>query len=68
MRAQLTTPNRHPSVRQLYKAHIAFMLGRTNSINGQQYASDPTIYGVDAINEPRWVRVLHHLFGLNRSA
>lgn len=48
-----TTPTRQPAVRQLYKAHLAFMLGRANSVTGRQYASDPSIYGFGVINEPR---------------
>jgi mannan endo-1,4-beta-mannosidase len=40
-------------VRQLYKDHVAFMLGRTNTLSGRTYSSDPTVYGFDVINEPR---------------
>jgi hypothetical protein len=49
-------PCRDPTTRQLYKDHLTFMLDRTNAITGQQYKSDPTIYGFDVLNEPRRVR------------
>ncbi|KAI8465905.1 MAG: glycoside hydrolase superfamily [Monoraphidium minutum] len=42
-----------PAVRQLYKDHIAFVLGRANRFTGATPASDPTIYGFDVLNEPR---------------
>ncbi|KIZ04431.1 Mannan endo-1,4-beta-mannosidase 4 [Monoraphidium neglectum] len=44
---------REPSVRKLYKQHIAFMLGRANTVSRQFYQADPTIYGFDILNEPR---------------
>lgn len=54
--ANLRSPAcREPSVRQLYKEHMSYMLGRTNTVSGQPYSSDPTIYGWDVLNEPRSV-------------
>jgi hypothetical protein len=43
-------------VRKLYKQHIAFMLGRANTVSRQFYQADPTIYGFDILNEPRYGR------------
>jgi hypothetical protein len=53
-RAPAPRRGRESAVRDLYKAHIAYILGRTNSVTGQQYARDPTIFGWDVLNEPRW--------------
>lgn len=44
---------RSPAVRQLYKDHLSYMLGRTNQISGLPYASDPAIFAFDVLNEPR---------------
>ena len=44
---------RDPTARRLYKDHLSYMLGRTNTLTGQRYASDPAVYGYDVLNEPR---------------
>ena len=46
-------PRSQPAARQLYKDHLSFMMGRANTITGQPYSSDPAIYGLDVLNEPR---------------
>lgn len=40
-------------VKALYKAHVAAIVNRTNSINGRKYGEDPTIFAWNLINEPR---------------
>ncbi|GAX81830.1 hypothetical protein CEUSTIGMA_g9258.t1 [Chlamydomonas eustigma] len=39
--------------RELYKAHISFMVNRVNKFTGLKYKDDPTIMGWDVMNEPR---------------
>ena len=54
--SQQLTPSPHasqPSVIQLYKNHIKYILSRTNTINGRSYASDPTIMAWNLANEAR---------------
>jgi mannan endo-1,4-beta-mannosidase len=36
-----------------YKAHIATVVGRVNSVNGKTYENDPTIFSWELANEPR---------------
>src|SRR4029078_10090207 len=40
-----------PTVRALLLAHIERVVGRTNSISGQRYAQDPTIFAWELMNE-----------------
>lgn len=42
-----------PSCRAMYRAHVAALAGRRNSVTGQLYRDDPTIMAWDLINEPR---------------
>jgi mannan endo-1,4-beta-mannosidase len=42
-----------PEPRALFKAHVAALLARVNSINGRRYSEDPTIFAFNLINEPR---------------
>ena len=41
-------------IRQLYKNHLKVYVNRVNTINNRTYATDPTIYAWDLLNEPRW--------------
>ena len=41
-------------IRQLYKNHLKAYVNRVNTINNRTYATDPTIYAWDLLNEPRW--------------
>ena len=36
-----------------YKAYAEKVLTRVNSINGRAYSADPTVFGIDLMNEPR---------------
>jgi mannan endo-1,4-beta-mannosidase len=40
----------------LYKEHVRVVLTRVNTVNGQAYRDDPTIFAWDLINEPRCYR------------
>jgi mannan endo-1,4-beta-mannosidase len=40
-----------PSAREQYAAHVLRLLTRTNSIDGTPYASDPTIFAWELMNE-----------------
>jgi mannan endo-1,4-beta-mannosidase len=40
-----------PRVRKLFLAHVERVVGRTNSLTGQRYADDPTIFGWELMNE-----------------
>lgn len=42
-----------PDVRAHYRAHIANVVGRTNSVTGVPYREDPTILAWELLNEPR---------------
>ncbi|KAI3438631.1 hypothetical protein D9Q98_001053 [Chlorella vulgaris] len=42
--------------KSLYKAHVATVLQRVNTINGRRYSEDSTIFGWNLINEPRCYR------------
>jgi hypothetical protein len=53
MHEWIQPPSRDPTARRLYTDHLAFMLGRTNTLTGQRYAADPAVYGYDVLNEPR---------------
>lgn len=43
----------NPQVVELYNAHVRAMVGRTNSVTGQPYASDPAVMSWQLANEPR---------------
>jgi mannan endo-1,4-beta-mannosidase len=38
---------------QMYRAYIAHLIGRTNSVNGRVYREDPTLFAWELMNEPR---------------
>lgn len=40
-----------PGIIALYKAYIAYLLGRTNTVTGIPYSEDPSIFGWECINE-----------------
>jgi hypothetical protein len=42
-----------PSCRAMYRAHVAALAGRRNSVTGSLYRDDPTIMAWDLVNEPR---------------
>ncbi|HEY4012619.1 MAG TPA: cellulase family glycosylhydrolase [Polyangiaceae bacterium] len=44
-----------PTIRGWYKAYIAHLLGRINSITGVAYKDDPTIAAWELANEPRCI-------------
>ena len=41
------------AVKALYKQHISYMIGRTNSINGRKYSEDTAIMAWNLANEAR---------------
>ncbi|GAB4818410.1 hypothetical protein N2152v2_005456 [Parachlorella kessleri] len=43
-----------PQARDDFKAHISFMVNRTNTVNGRRYRDDPTIFSWNLMNEPRF--------------
>ena len=42
-----------PAVRAHYAAHVARIVGRTNTVTGVPYREDPTILAWELLNEPR---------------
>jgi mannan endo-1,4-beta-mannosidase len=42
-----------PEVKEAYKNWAAYLIGRTNSVNGRKYREDPTIFAWELGNEPR---------------
>lgn len=42
------------NIRQMYKNHLKVYTSRVNTFNNRTYATDPTIYAWDLLNEPRW--------------
>jgi len=42
-----------PAVRSHYRAHLANVVGRTNTVTGVPYREDPTILAWELMNEPR---------------
>jgi mannan endo-1,4-beta-mannosidase len=44
---------RDPACVGLYKAYVAHVLGRKNTVNGRIYGEDPTVFAWELMNEPR---------------
>lgn len=43
----------NPSSKAFFKNYLSVMANRVNTINGQKYFEDPTLFAWDLINEPR---------------
>jgi len=42
-----------PTCRAAFEAYVEFLVGRRNSVTGELYRDDPTIFSYQLINEPR---------------
>ncbi|ROS71858.1 cellulase (glycosyl hydrolase family 5) [Curtobacterium sp. PhB130] len=43
-----------PTAISAYRAYVAHLVDRTNTVTGQRYADDPTIFSWELMNEPRY--------------